>query len=461
VTEPRRVVAGVLAAGASTRFGRSKLLADLDGRSVLSRVLDALGTLGLGGIVLVLGGDSDAVVAAVDVGPAEVVRNPTPEDGLSSSLHLGLATAAVRYPDAEAAIIALGDQPLLEPAVVRALMAAADPGGRPAAVPRYRGGGGANPVLLRRDAWHLADETAGDRGLGPVLAAHRDLVTEVPVAGDNPDVDTPTDLALAAWAHRVRADREQVDRFREVPDGKDFYGPRRTDDETLDALLALTRPDDAWLDIGAGAGRFALALALHVREVVALDPSAGMLATLRELAEEHAIGNIRVVEGRWPLEPDEAAAAGVGPGSADVTLIAHLGYDVEAIGPFLDAMEGAARRRCVAVLMDRQPSSAADPYWPEVHGEERIRLPALREFIALLEARGRAPIVREVARPPRGFDSLDDLAGFLRRQLWVAEGSPKDARLLAALRRHALHRDGRWFLEDHPAVVGVVDWAPR
>ncbi len=48
------------------------------------------------------------------------------------------------------------------------------------------------------------------------------------VAGDNPDVDTRADLVAmleAAWAARVRANREQVDRVREVPDGADFYAP--------------------------------------------------------------------------------------------------------------------------------------------------------------------------------------------------------------------------------------------
>jgi ubiquinone/menaquinone biosynthesis C-methylase UbiE len=124
-------------------------------------------------------------------------------------------------------------------------------------------------------------------------------VSWVDVEGDNPDVDTPTDLALAAWASRVRENRDQVDRFREVPDGPDFYGPvsslfrvdpRRTDDKQLAVLVGLSRAGETWLDIGAGAGRFALPLALRVTEdgrpgeVIALDPSTGMLAALREEA---------------------------------------------------------------------------------------------------------------------------------------------------------------------------------
>ena len=240
-------------------------------------------------------------------------------------------------------------------------------------------------------------------------------------------MDTLGDLAELAWGDRVRRNRDQVDRHRQVPDGPDFYGPvtslfradpRRTDEPLLQALLALARPDAVWLDIGAGAGRYALPLALHVREVVAIEPSEGMRAALVELMGAYGIANIRVVPDRWPAEPG-SPAAGL---RADVALIAHLGYDIEPIGPFLDAMEAAATERCAAVLMDRQPTSIAEPFWPPIHGEARVTLPALPEFVDLLRARGRDPEVSLFDRPPRAFESLDELHGFVRRQLWLAEG---------------------------------------
>ena len=145
-----------------------------------------------------------------------------------------------------------------------------------------------------------------------------------------------------------------------------------------------SEPGERWLDIGAGAGRYALpiarALAPSGGEVIALDPSASMLDGLREIAAEHDIDNVRTVEARWPPATDPT------PFAADVTLIAHVGYDIESIGPFLDAMESVARRLCVALLMERQPSSIADACWPPVHGEARVPLPALPEFLELLRS---------------------------------------------------------------------------
>ena len=107
--------------------------------------------------------------------------------------------------------------------------------------------------------------------------------------------------------------------------------------------------------------------------MIAVEPSASMRNALRTGKAEHGLANLRIVAGAWP-----AALADLGdPPVADVAFIAHVGYDIEEIGPFLDAMDAAASRMCVAMLTDRSPASVADPFWPEVHGMERIPLPAL------------------------------------------------------------------------------------
>lgn len=463
MSQPGRIGAVVLAAGAGSRFGGGKLLAPLDGRPILGHVLEAIRAAGLAETVVVLGHGRQAIESAIPWASERRVVNPDPDAGLSSSLRVGFA--ALVNDDLAGIFVVLGDQPLVDPAVFDALRRAELRGGAAFVVPRYVGGGGANPVLVLRAGWPLVAAATGDRGLGPLLAAHPELVAEVELGGSNPDVDTAADLAELAWADRVRRNRDQVDRHREVPDGRDFYGPvsglfradpRRTDEPLLDALLALARPDDVWLDIGAGAGRYALPLALHVREVVAVEPSEGMRAALAELMGEHGIANVRIVGDRWPSEPGSLQV----PLRADVALIAHLGYDIEAIGPFLDAMETAAKRRCAAVLMDRQPSSIADPFWPPIHGEERVALPALPEFMDLLRVRGRRPRVALFERPPRGFDSLDELHGFVRRQLWLVDGGGQDRRLGTLLEAAAVEVAGRWSLPSAPLGIGLVEWAP-
>ncbi|MEA2613270.1 MAG: hypothetical protein QOI52_1229, partial [Chloroflexota bacterium] len=198
----RGVVAVVLAAGAGSRFGGGKLLATLEGRPVLQHVLDRLAEANLADVVVVLGNDAAAVEAAIDWRRERRVRNDDPSRGLSSSLRVGMEAldAAV-----DAALIVLGDQPLVSMAAIRAVLDAPVEPSRPIVVPVYAGDGGRNPVLLERAAFPLIAETTGDRGLGPLIEAHPELVREVPVdvPGGNPDLDTRADLVTlleTAWA---------------------------------------------------------------------------------------------------------------------------------------------------------------------------------------------------------------------------------------------------------------------
>ncbi len=462
----------VLAAGAGRRFGGGKLLARLDGRPVLQHVLDALAAAGIDDPVVVVGADEPALAAAILWRRARRITNATPERGLSSSLQLGWDAAMAARPSPRAVLVALGDQPRLDPAVVRALLAQpADPA-RPV-VAALHAEGSRNPVRLEPEAGPFVAAAAGDRGLGPLLDAHPELVRMIVVAGSNPDVDRPADLSAliaAGWAARVRANADQVERVREIPDGRDFYAtvsrtfladPAREGDPVLDALLALARPNDTWLDIGAGAGRYALPLARHVRQVVALDPSTSMLAALRDSMAGDDVGNVHVVQGRWPSDPALRTTLGPDP-LADVALIAHVGYDVVDIVAFVDAMEATARRQCVAVLMSESPASIAAPFWPLVHGEERVGLPAMDDFVELLTARGARPAVSGVAAERRRWADDQELLAFLRRQLWTLPGSAADARLLeAAATLAATDADGGLVIRGGRALdIGIVAWSP-
>jgi len=290
----------------------------------------------------------------------------------------------------------------------------------------------------------------------------------VPLVRPEPaDALRPTaEQALAAWSARVVAESQQVERCREVSDPADYYAPvagrfrddpARTDDPVLETLEELSRTEDTWLDIGAGGGRYALPLARRVRQVVAVDPSAAMLDVLREGMREHAIPNIRVVQGRWPAI-DLTAGVGCATGAIDVALMAHVGYDIEGIGPFLDAAEATARRSCVAIIAEGAMTTVASLFWADIHGEPRVPLPALPELLALLVARGRLAEVRLVDRQPPTFDSFDELLATARRQLWLAAGSERDRHLVEVLRAEAVERDGRWGVDRGATKIGIVTW---
>jgi CTP:molybdopterin cytidylyltransferase MocA len=184
-----QVAAVVLAAGASIRFGSSKQLVRLDGRTMLQRVVGKARVAGLDPILVV-------APPALEVPPGtQRIANDEPIAGMSRSLRL--AVEAVE-PGIEDAVILLADQPTVPIASIDALLHA--PTERPIVAARDRGGVLAPPVLIRREAFGLVAEATGDVGLRSVLTAHRELVTMMDVTQHPPDVDVPADLTALGEA---------------------------------------------------------------------------------------------------------------------------------------------------------------------------------------------------------------------------------------------------------------------
>jgi CTP:molybdopterin cytidylyltransferase MocA len=200
MAEPAPLPALILAAGLGVRYraeGGSgpKVLAELAGRPLLAHVADVATAAGLSPTLVVVAPELASADGAtgLEEPDLQLVVNPHPERGLGPSLRMGLAALADGA--ADACVVLLGDQPGIDPAVVRDVVAAWRRTGRPARA-RYLDGAG-HPVLLPRATWPTlgsSGATAGDAGARDLLAGLD--VLEVEVARHAPmDVDTPADLA--------------------------------------------------------------------------------------------------------------------------------------------------------------------------------------------------------------------------------------------------------------------------
>src|SRR5579862_1646059 len=110
----------VLAAGRSDRFrGRDKLLQLVSGRPVIWKTVSAFTRSGIDSTVVVLPPDSSELQMALEGLDVFTVVNPEPRLGMGASLRVGVSALPA---DAEAAVIGVADQPLLEPDVIRLLL---------------------------------------------------------------------------------------------------------------------------------------------------------------------------------------------------------------------------------------------------------------------------------------------------------------------------------------------------
>jgi CTP:molybdopterin cytidylyltransferase MocA len=187
------VAALILAAGGSTRLGRPKQLEPWGDQTLLGHVVDRARRLPVDEVWVVLGADADSILDRVDLTGCSVVENPEWQEGLASSLRVGL-DALSRLSKVEAALILLGDQPDISAQVVETLLATRNRSRRPAIVPKYRYRWG-NPVLIDRALWPHLMSLTGDEGARRLLQAHPEWVEEVWFEALPPrDVDTPADV---------------------------------------------------------------------------------------------------------------------------------------------------------------------------------------------------------------------------------------------------------------------------
>jgi len=203
--EKGRAIAGVvLAAGKSSRMGGpNKLLAQIGGKPLVRIVVDAVLASRARPVVVVTGHQRDKVEAALAGLSVKFVHNPHFADGLGTSLKAGIAALP---PEADGAIVCLGDMPQVDAALIDRLIGAFDPDhGALVVLPTIDGKRG-NPVVWSRRFFPDLMAVEGDVGARYLIGRYTEAVAEVPLTGTAALTDVDTPEALEA----VRAELEKT-----------------------------------------------------------------------------------------------------------------------------------------------------------------------------------------------------------------------------------------------------------
>jgi hypothetical protein len=208
---------------------------------------------------------------------------------------------------------------------------------------------------------------------------------------------TNVETAADRYAARVDAVLAQRTRLRgPQPPGDLFAGlpadhplmksdPRRPLDANLETMASYIAPEDVIIDIGGGAGRISLPLALRCREVVNVEPSEAMSAGFTANAAQAGITNVRVIASDW-MSSD--------PPAGTVALVNHVTYLTREIVPFIEKLEQMGRRRVLITVNAPPPPSWQRVLFQLAHGEAEEIVPGHRELVNVLWEMGILPDVR-------------------------------------------------------------------
>lgn len=189
----------ILAAGLSKRFGTSKQLLRLRKGYMLEYVIRASLSSDLNKVYVILGHNHKKILKAlsenknsIENNRFEILINRQYRQGMSSSIHAGLTSIKSTF---GSVMFLLGDQPLVDSALINLMLEQYYRSDKNICVPAYKGKRG-NPTIFSSEYFSHLENVTGDSGGKDIIMAHPDDILTIET--DSPacvyDIDTLSDL---------------------------------------------------------------------------------------------------------------------------------------------------------------------------------------------------------------------------------------------------------------------------
>jgi molybdenum cofactor cytidylyltransferase len=191
--EATRISIILLAAGASSRLGQSKQLVLVNGKPLLA--ISALAALesGVDRVIVVLGANASAHKRAIETLPVDFVINDEWAKGMGNSLKKGLNYLISLYPQTEAVIIMVCDQPYLTEAHLITLITTYKKNRSELVASTYNQTIGV-PALFNRSLFDQLLELEDSQGARKIIQNYKGNIDKIPLVHGEIDIDTPEDL---------------------------------------------------------------------------------------------------------------------------------------------------------------------------------------------------------------------------------------------------------------------------
>jgi molybdenum cofactor cytidylyltransferase len=182
----------ILAAGASTRMGTPKQLLTYRGCSLIRHMAEVAIASVCQPIAIVLGANGERIKPEISQLPLQIVENQQWQEGMSSSIQVGLEALLAVNQHLDAVAIALCDQPFVSPQTLNQLVEAYHLTGKPIIASEYAGTFGV-PALFSRTLFSELMNLKNTEGAKQLIKRHIHEVFSIPFPDGAIDIDTPKD----------------------------------------------------------------------------------------------------------------------------------------------------------------------------------------------------------------------------------------------------------------------------
>lgn len=182
----------LLAAGQSSRLGRPKQLLVYDGSTLLQHSLQVACSSNAHPIVVVLGAQADTIRKELEGTEATLIVNAAWQEGMASSIQVGVKALVQVHPAAEGCILMVCDQPYVTALLLNELITAYQRSGKPIVTCSYSGTFGP-PTLFHKSLFSELLQLTGDVGARSILRQHVNDVEVIFFSQGVLDIDTEVD----------------------------------------------------------------------------------------------------------------------------------------------------------------------------------------------------------------------------------------------------------------------------
>ena len=216
-------------------------------------------------------------------------------------------------------------------------------------------------------------------------------------------------------------------------------------------LRDVVTPQTSVLDVGAGTGRFSLALAPQAEHITAVEPSAAMMDFLRRDAADKGLSNISYVQATWQEAPDNL--------QADMVICSHVLYPIRDIEPFLSKLQKATHQDCYIYSRATHIDALTADLWRHFHHDERRIPPSYIHVLDVLYEMGIFANVEIVTLPPSlRYPSLNVAVTEMSEQLILPDDEKTREELRALLEGWLVERDGMLVPPQQEVVCAIIWW---